>query len=195
MTHLKKLVYTYIENPLLDMSSYNLGIEYEKQGHTASAMGYFLRTAELTNDDTLAYSSLLHCANALHSQKNRMHSLTGCILHAMSILPKRPEAWYLYVRALEIKEDWQETYTNCCVALNVCDFSLQPLAGVEYPGKCGILFEKAVAAWRIGRSKECREIFSDLYHNHKLSANLYQLVLNNMNYLKIPMNKDILTTK
>ena len=182
---IKQLIHKYIENPLDDKACYDVAIEYYRQGHTASAMGYFLRCAEITEDDLLAYKSLLYSALALYHQGNRLYATTGCILHAISILPERPEAWYLYSRTLEVEGKWQESYSTACSALKLCDFKLDPLTELEYPGRYGLLFEKAVTGWRIGRNVECREIFSHLYFNVDMDPGYTQLVNNNMEFLKV----------
>ena len=182
---MKELIHKYINDPLDDKVCYDVAIEYYRQGHSASAMGYFLRCAELTEDDLLAYKSLLYSALALYHQGNRMYASTGCILHAISILPERPEAWYLYCRTLEIDQKWQESYSIACSAMKLCDFSTQPIYELEYPGKFGFLFEKAVTGWRIGRNIECREIFSHLHFNVEMDQGYSQLVKNNMEFLNI----------
>jgi hypothetical protein len=182
---MKELLHKYIENPLDDKATYDVAIEYYRQGHSASAMGYFLRCAELTEDKLLAYKSLLYSSLALYHQGNRMYATTGCILHAMAILPERPEAWYLYSRVLEIESKWQESYTATCTALKLCDFTLEPLHELEYPGRYGLLFEKGVTSWRIGRNEECREIFQHLHFNENLNSGYAQLVKNNMEFLKV----------
>jgi hypothetical protein len=182
---MKELIHKYIENPLDDKACYDVAVEYYRQGHSASAMGYFLRCAELTEDKLLAYKSLLYSSLALFHQGNRLYATTGCILHAISILPQRPEGWYLYCRTLEVEGKWQESYTAACSAMKLCNFELEPITELEYPGKYGFLFEKAVTGWRIGRYVECREIFSHLHFNVNMDFGYSQLVKNNMEFLNI----------
>ena len=49
----------YLADPTEPMTSFNMGLEYELIGQYASAMGYYLKAAELTDDDKLAYECLL----------------------------------------------------------------------------------------------------------------------------------------
>ena len=44
----------YLGDPTDPMVNFRLGYEYELIGQYASAMGYFLKAAELTDDDKLA---------------------------------------------------------------------------------------------------------------------------------------------
>jgi hypothetical protein len=191
----KELINKYIQNPLNDKICYEVGLAYYQEGHTASAMGYFLRSAELTEDKLLAYKALLYSSLALFHQGNRLYATTGCILHAISILPERPEAWNLYSRTLEVEGKWQESYSTACAALKLCDFKLDPLYELEYPGKYALLFEKAVTGWRIGRNEECREIFSHLHFNEDMDFGYSQLVKSNMEFLNVNQYQHTYYTK
>ncbi len=145
------------ENPILN---FELGINYFRESQLASALNFFLRTAELTDDDVLAYHSLILCANCLYQQGNRQHSCTGFILQAMALIPERPEAWFLYLRILEGKGEWQECYTFATQTEKICNFEFPILEFSDYSGAHSILFIKSKAAFQIGRSKECRYLLS-----------------------------------
>lgn len=182
MEQLKK----YIEDPLNPTANFELALEYFNSGHKASALSYFHRCAELSDNPLEIYKSLLYCANTLYHQPNRQHSTTGFILHAISVLPERPEAWFLYARSLENAKSWQECYSSCCTALRLCDFHSYPLLELEYPGRFGLLFLKAISSWSIGRREESREILRHLAANENLPPGYKQLIQNNMNFLKMP---------
>ena len=51
--------------------NYNLAQWYENQGHTAPAHTYYLRAAERTEDDILAYTSLIRASFCYKSQGSR----------------------------------------------------------------------------------------------------------------------------
>ena len=154
------------ENPQLN---FNLALWYENQGQTASAISFFLRTADRTNNLELAYECLLHLADCFHKQSNRNYTVRGLYQHASTILPKRPETQYA------------ECYTTCCIALNLCDFDLTPLStDVGYPGKFGILFQKAISAYWWGKGDESRKILQDLKNNYNLDDTHYKSVGDNL---------------
>lgn len=159
------VAYAYdTENP---QRNFDLARWYHEQGQTASAISYYLRAADRTDDLNLAYQCLIHMASCFNDQKNRDYTVRGLYQHAISILPKRPEAYYLYARFEEWKQQYAECYTNCTIALNFCDFNLPPLfTDVGYIGKYGIVFEKAVSSYWWGKSKECRNLFIDLKTNY-----------------------------
>ena len=171
------------ENP---ETNFALALEYEKINQTASAITYFLRAADRTDNLNLAYECLLHMASCFYQQKNRDYTVKGLYQQAISLLPKRPEAYFLYARYLEWIKQYAESHTTCCIALNTADFNLNSLKTIkEYPGKYGIIFEKAVSAYWWGKSQECRDLFNlllDEYYD-AMDDTHKQAVKNNFNIL------------
>jgi len=152
------------ENP---ETNFTLALEYEKIGQTASAITYYLRAADRTDDLNLAYECLLHCASCFHTQKNRDYTVKGLYQQAIATLPKRPEAYFLYARYLEWITQYAESYTIATLGLTIADFDSAPLrTNVEYPGKYGILFEKAVSSYWWGKGMECRSLFHQLVNEY-----------------------------
>lgn len=160
-------VYNYAMDTENPETNFALALEYKKIGHTASAITFFLRTADRTDDLNLAYECLLHVALCFHAQGNRDYTVQGLYQHAISVLPKRPEAYYLYSRYEEHKKQYATTYTLTNIALSTVDFDLPPLrTSVGYPGKYGIIFEKAVSSYWWGKGMECRGLFQQLVNEY-----------------------------
>jgi GR25 family glycosyltransferase involved in LPS biosynthesis len=152
------------ENP---QKNFNLARWYHAQKQTASAISYYLRAADRTEDLTLAYECLLHMASCFNDQGNRDYTTKGLYQHAISILPQRPEAYYLLSRFEEYRKQYAECYTTCSIALSVCNFDLESLSNdVGYVGKYGLIFQKAVSSYWWGKSKGCRELFLELKNNY-----------------------------
>jgi len=187
MKIIKKLLKEYIQDPLNEKVCFELGLEYFDLGHTASALSYFMRCAEITSNKELAYKCLMYSAHCLNKQGKRTEAAKGLLLHAMDLLPERPEAYHAYSRILEVTKKWQECYTTCSIALKFCDFNSEPLFDIEFYGKTGFLFEKAVSGWWIGRCKEAREIFSELYFNLDTPDWMSKVVKENMSFLRLPI--------
>jgi GR25 family glycosyltransferase involved in LPS biosynthesis len=154
------------ENP---QRNYELARWYHSQQQTASAITYYLRAADRTENSLLAYECLLHMASCFHTQSNRNYTVKGLYQHAINLLPKRPEAYYLYARYDEWNKSYADGYTTANLGLTLCDFDVEPLTTVDYPGKYGLIFEKAVCSYWWGKSKECRELFLDLKNNYELN--------------------------
>jgi len=165
---IKEKLKLYALDPEDDILNFELGWLYYVDGHYGSALNFFLRCAELSVDKILIYRSLILCANCLYRQTKRPHSTTGFILHAISVLPNRPEAWFIYLRHMEENKSWQECYSFSQVAQSLCDFNQYPLPRYEsdYPGKWGIDFIKAKAAFHIGRKDESRVLLQTIVDEH-----------------------------
>ena len=166
------------ENPQLN---FDLALWYEKQGQTASAISYFLRAADRSDNLELSYECLLHMADCFDKQSNRSYTVRGLYQHASTILPKRPEAYYLLAKYQEWQTQYAECYTTCCTALSLCDFNSSPLStNIGYPGKFGIVFQKAISAYWWGKGDEARKILQDLKNNYELDEIHYKSVGNNL---------------
>jgi len=171
------------ENPELN---FNLALEYQKVGQTASAISFFLRAADRTNDLDLAYECFLRMASCFNTQNNRVYTVKGMYQHAISLLPKRPEAYFLYGRYLEWITQYAESYTICNIGLATADFSMSSLrTNVDYPGKHGIIFEKAVSSYWWGKNMESRKLFHQLVDEYWdiMSDHYKQMVENNITRL------------
>ncbi len=71
MNTLQILLEKFIKEPNDNLNKFWLGYEYEKMGHTSSAMGFYLACAENTDNDLLAYESLLRKSLCFKTQTNR----------------------------------------------------------------------------------------------------------------------------
>lgn len=169
----KEKIKQYAIDPTNPILNWELGVIYYSNKHYGSALNFFLRGAELTEDKELSYKCLILCANCLYQQKRRPHSETGFILHAISLIPERPEAWFLYLRFFEEKKDWQECYTLSTITEQLCNFNYPQIELSEYPGEYGIQFIKAKSAFNIGRGEESRKLLQEIIdrHRHSMSAN------------------------
>ena len=127
-----------------------------------SAVSFYLRTAEYGNG-ILVYNSLLKVARCLDDQNDRIHTVSNCILQALSYMPERPEAYFLMSQFYERQAKWQECYTWAELGLSVSKNITNHLpAFVGYYDYYVLEFEKAVSAWWIGRRDESKEILSRL---------------------------------
>ena len=152
-----------IENLVIDLSrdpfnptlNFEVATEYERLNQTASAVSFYLRAAEYgqTSNDARVYAALLKVAHCFDDQNDRQATVTNCLFQAVAYWPERPEAWFLLSQFHERAGAWQEAYTYALVGLSCEDFPALPIS-VGYEGKYCLLFEKAVAAYWIGRKNE-----------------------------------------
>ena len=166
------------EDPILN---FDLGYHYHLLGHTASAFSHYLRCAERTDDDKLTYECLLRGFFCFDSQGGRKFTSKHLLNQAIILDPKRPEAYFLLARFYERNSEWYDCYTISSLALNFCNFDLEPLnTNVDYHGKIGILFEKAMGAWWWDKVDEAKSIFEDLLNNYDLPKEYKKCIMNNL---------------
>jgi FkbM family methyltransferase len=162
---INSLIITLSNDPFNPVLSLNIATEYENIGQTASAVSFYLRTAEYGyySHPEHVYASLLKSAHCFSSQKNRETTVVNLYLKAIAYLPSRPEAWFLLSRWYERNQKWQEAYSMAEVGLSFGAIKCGPLpVWVDYPGEYGLRFEKAVSGWWVGRKDDSIAIMKEL---------------------------------
>lgn len=150
--------------------NYNLARWYETEGHTAPAHTYYLRAAERTEDDILAYKALIRASFCYKSQGSRDGTERVLLENALNLLPKRPEAYYFLSLLWERKQEWQHSYTYANLGICCYDQEIESIDLPEYQGKHLLLFQKAVSSWWWGKGQESRDLF------HLLGSDYWDLL-------------------
>lgn len=138
--------------------NYVLAQWYEKQGHTAPAHTYYLRAAERTDDEILAYKALLRASFCYKSQGSRDGTEKILLENALNFIPERPEAYYFLSLLYERKSDWQNCYIYANLGLQLHSSNTEDISLPEYPGIYALIFQKAVAGWWWGKGPESRNL-------------------------------------
>jgi hypothetical protein len=176
----------YINEPQNPLNNYWLAWEYEKQGHNAAALSYYLRCAELSEDKDLVYECLLKTWYVVSKSKKRPHFEHKQLLTAISQHPKRPEAYFILSRYHELKNEWKDCYYYASVGLELCDFNLpKTLTDVSYPGNFSLFFQKALSSWYVGQRQDSKEMYRQLSEDPSLTPPFRQAVINNLKFFKI----------
>jgi len=178
-------LYEYIQDPYNPIKNFNVGMVYFDMGHTASALSFFLRTAEFSTNDDLSYEALILAGQCLAKQNRRHNSEMGIYLQAVRLIPTRPEAYYFISVLHERKSEWLECFTNA----EICDtFSInakKTLSYLNYNSVYSAKFQKAVSAWWIGQIDLSASLFYELADKYgDLLSDFYKkIVLSNINNL------------
>lgn len=156
---IEDLIIELSHKPFNPELNFKVAIKYQETNQTASAASFYLRTAEYGYDKTpvLVYASLCKLAHCFEDQKDRMWMVSNCLLQAVQYLPYRPEAYYLLSRFYEKAQQWQESYTWAELGLSKEELSPLPV-DIGYPGSFGLEFQKALAAYWVGRPEESRQM-------------------------------------
>jgi hypothetical protein len=182
------LVTAFALNPNNSENNFNLALTYDEIGQTASAVSFYIRTAERTNDDLLKYECLIRAAMCFEKQGTRKFSVKGLLQHAIALQPKRPEGYYLLSVFYENEDEteldgkWFDSYMISSIGLEVADFeeTTSLKTNIDYSRKEGLLFQKAHAAWWCGLCEESKNLFLKLYSSDNIDSNLKKIVYNNL---------------
>jgi len=181
---IEDLIIELSNDPFNPEKNFAAAVEYEKNNQTASAVSFYLRSAEYgfeTHRD-IVYTSLLKMAKCFNDQKGREHSVTKSLLQALQYNPDRPEAYFFMSNYYESIAEWQECYTWAELGLNKINNSFDELpADVDYSGEYCLIFEKAVSGWWIGRKEESIILFNNLLDNYDMKEDYVQACINNLN--------------
>src|SRR5690625_1674395 len=172
------VLYDYIDDPQNYLYNRRVADHYFNIGQTASAMGYYLRSAERSGNNIDKYQCLIRAAECMIIQGTRDLSTKGLLQHAITVLPIRPEAYFYLSRFHQNTADgdsangvssWFDGYMIASLALKTCDFNLPEMDNFpnDYPGKYGLLFKKSVCAWWCGLCEESRDIMHSLLDDDK----------------------------
>lgn len=173
----------YIENPRSAENNYSLAMDYLKMGQIAAAVSHFLRCAEFgdkENDALLIYGSLLHISRCFAILNGRKYSELGWLYQAMAFMPERPEAYWMLSRYYEAKKEWEESFAFAELGSRLQSVEKPFVEGIGFNGEYVIPFQKAVAAWWIGRTELAREIIFRLPDEFNLDPEYKVLVQTNM---------------
>jgi hypothetical protein len=175
----------FIKDPLNPAKNFNLGLLYDINGHTASAISFYLRCAEYSYDNDLTYESLLRLATCLGKQSRRINSERGVYLHAISLIPDRPEAYFLLSQHYERLKEWLECYTMANLAEFYKNNSQPTYTDISYPGEYGPTFQKAISSWWVGQFEESKKLFYKLAdeYGEGMLDDYKNSVINNINAL------------
>jgi len=173
------------ENP---ERNFDLALYYDNTGHCASAISYYIRTAERTDDKLFQYECLLRAGLCFERQGTRGLSVRAMLQHAIAMMPRRPEAYFLLSRYYEKAnepESWFYCYTFASVGYEVADRENLPSlrTKLDYPGLYGLLFEKAISSWWCGLCAESKDLLKDLIQNYDLDESHRKAVLWNLKRL------------
>jgi len=170
-----RLLNAYLNDPNNPQTNIDMGLFYYNIGQTAAAVGFFIRAAERSDNDDLQYECMMLCADCFDKQGTRGISVKGMLKHAVSINPRRPEAYLKLALAEEMTDvasNWFDSYMVSGLALEFCDFDLEPLQySTTFVGRYALLFQKAHTAWWCGLTDESRDILVDLHENYQDQMN------------------------
>lgn len=179
---LSKLLLRYIDNPHNDYNCFYLAREYEIEGQNALAVSYYLKCCDNTIYDELAYESLIRIGYCFGGMSNRDEKSVNSYEHAISVLPDRPEAYYILSLHYSWRGNFKKGYMYSQLAIRNSETKNYELYyETQYKGVNHTLFQKAYTASKIGRMTESIKIYEELLYKN-IDDNLRNVITDNLNY-------------
>jgi hypothetical protein len=171
MNLLDQYLVNYINDPELANNNFLIARYYDLMGQTATAVSYYLRTAERTNEKELQYTCLILAAKCFERQGSRNFTVKGLYQNAITTCPNRPEAYYFLSKFHESENkdgSWTDAYVMASIGVSNSEkrsFSSLP-CDVEYPGLHSLLYQKAKNGWTCGVCDDARTILKNLVKDY-----------------------------
>ena len=171
----------YIAYPRVPETNFALARWYEMAGHNSPALSFYIRTAEFAEELgfeenpvllILAYEALIRAHLCVDRVRTRELTAKFLLQRAISLVPSRPEAYYLLSKFELCRENWAEVYMFCNIGyhLPTPEVALStPIDGY----KCleSFLMPLVLSSHNLGRGAESRQILQEVvtYHRAVLS--------------------------
>ena len=169
---IRDLLNDYVLDNKNPFKIYKVAREYERLQQAAAAFTFYMRAAEYNDESTfeekwIQYKSLICMALIHHREQNRDVTARGLFMHAISVMPERPEAYYIFSEWLADRHEWREALTFSSVGLNtVQDFT--PIDNdLNYVGKYNLQFVHAISKWKTEGSDRSKNLLFDFKYKTK----------------------------
>ena len=179
------IINKFINNPNIYSSNYDLGIYYFKLGQYASALSFFLRTAEIEETpENLVYESLLFVAKCISSLGRRDNTEIELWNNAIRYKPNRPEAYLFVSQYYEARNNFSQSQTNAKIGLEFKDNNESMSELLSYHHYYELEFQDAICSWNLGQGNEARKKFNELkLSKHPITDYYKNLIQTNISSL------------
>lgn len=165
----------YMKDPLDPVKNFDVGYEYEKIGQTASAVSFYIRAAEKSEDPKIKFESMIRAAKCFDAQGRRNFSTEGLLQFAVAAMPNRSEAYYFLSKLYQKMEKWRECSLYAQLGLQYDSYK-DMRTDIEFPGKYALIYQKAVGDWNIGLYEQSKQALYYLKYNAHMNKEHDMLV-------------------
>lgn len=198
------IINNYVLNVLDPKYSFDLALDYFNKKQYASALSFFLKTAELYSIDNLnlksplVYESLLFIAKCIQNLGRRSGTELALWNNALRYDPTRPEAYLFLSQYFEIRNQFSESQSFARIGLEFKNNSIALDHNLNYDHYYQLMFQDALCDWNLGQSDSARNKFRELgMGNYPLNEGYKNLIQTNITSLGasgdpfLPYNKSM----
>jgi hypothetical protein len=173
--------------------NFKIALYYDQINQTASAVSYYLRCAERSNEDILKYECLLRASLCFSRQGSRNFTVKGLIEHAISTCPDRPEGYYYLSKFYESESKWHDCYLISSIGEKLSQKNPTKLrVELDYPGFYGIIFQKSLSSWWVGLCDESRSKLMELINSDSVNKTYKDLCYYNLSKITTSGNGQLI---
>lgn len=162
--------------------NFDIAKAYYELKQYSSALSFFLRSAEFSNDDDLTYEALILVGLCLFYQGNRDTSAKTSFNNAISVCPNRPEAYLHNSLVYERKNEWSDAHTMIKIAISNKKNAKKTICDIGYSHRL-CLFQEALTTYHVGVHIKSRKLFYEFIYKHNEADNLVQTAKNNIAHI------------
>jgi hypothetical protein len=156
----------YANNSENAKANLSIGFQFYQLGQFASAMGFFLRSAEFSTDDKITYEALIFVSKCLGSLGRRKESEKTAMLNAISFAPNRFEAYFYMSQYYEALNDYFICHAMSKISLTNYTEEHQFLY-LPHIERYKVLFQVGFTSWWVGKFRDSRRIMFELAEGYK----------------------------
>ena len=163
---LRTLLNEHVMDPKNTEKMYSLACEYDKLSQGAAAVSFYIRAADLEENDTLLqYKCMIGASQCYARMGRRNNTVVGLLQHAIRIKPERPEAHYFLSKHGENVGDWRLCQIHAKLGIK---YKNEPDVGIDWPGGRELFYLEAHSEWSISGVESGRRGFFDLIYRKEM---------------------------
>lgn len=169
-----------LNDVVLDYSNpqklYDLACEYDRLEQGAAAFGFYLRAADMANEEDeyerwIQYKCMILGSFIYDRNSGRDQTVIGLLKIAIETMPKRPEAYYYLSKFLQYKNDWRDSMVYAKMGIENTVYE-EIDKDLNYPGIEALKLLYARAKWKTDGRDKSKNLAFDLKYKHKLTRKL-----------------------
>lgn len=176
----ESLLFDFVNDYQDYSTNIKLADRYFKDGHFASAFSFYLKSFDYTEIKEQKVDCLLMMGKCLENQKDRDKTELGIYKQALALMPNNAKVYFALSQYHERKTEWFDAYTYASIGCGFDNYLENNQLLLGFPNGYGLIFQKAVSAWWVGKIDECRTLFKSLSQRTDLNDIYKELVEINM---------------
>jgi hypothetical protein len=169
-----------LNDVVLDYSNpqklYDLACEYDRLEQGAAAFGFYLRAADMADEENdyerwIQYKCMILSSFIYDRNRGRDQTVIGLLKIAIETMPKRPEAYYYLSKFLQYKNEWRDSMVYAKMGIENTSYN-EIDEDLNFPGMEALKLVYARAKWKTDGRDKSKNLAFDLKYKHILTPEI-----------------------